>query len=296
MDLRSLKIFIDVAELRSFTRAGEKLGYSQPTISFQIKQLEAELGFSLFDRIGHTVSLTDAGREALGYAQNIVMLSQEMSLGARDKREAAGLVRLGMADSLCSPIIVGHFARFRERYPLVSLSVTTAGTAELFRLLDHNEVDIVCTFDSHIYDSAYINASEESVAVHFVASPQNPLARQKAITLEGLSEQPVLLTEKGMSYRRLLDEELARSSIELHPILEMGSADGICRLVEQNVGVSFLPDYVTAEAVKAGRLVRLELQDFRPQVWRQLLYRKDKWVSLQMRAMIKELSGVMLES
>ena len=68
MDIKVLHIFIEVAELGSFTKAGDKLGYSQPTVSFQIKQLEKELGTSLFDRIGHTVSLTDAGRDALRYA------------------------------------------------------------------------------------------------------------------------------------------------------------------------------------------------------------------------------------
>ena len=62
MDLRALQIFIEVAELGSFTRAGARLGYSQPTVSFQIRHLEQELGVPLFDRIGHTVSLTDAGR------------------------------------------------------------------------------------------------------------------------------------------------------------------------------------------------------------------------------------------
>ena len=62
MDLRGLQIFMEVAEQNSFTRAGERLGYSQPTVSFQIRQLEQELGVPLFDRIGHTVCLTDAGR------------------------------------------------------------------------------------------------------------------------------------------------------------------------------------------------------------------------------------------
>jgi DNA-binding transcriptional LysR family regulator len=89
MDIRALNIFMEVAELGSFTKAGEKLGYSQPTISFQIKQLEKEIGVSLFDRIGHTISLTDAGRDALGYAQNICHLSQEMILGS----EANALIR-----------------------------------------------------------------------------------------------------------------------------------------------------------------------------------------------------------
>ena len=156
MDLRSLSIFIEAAESGSFTRAGERLGYSQPTVSFQIKQLEQELGVPLFDRIGHTISLTDAGREALAYAQNICHLSQEMVLGATRQRETSGVIHLGMADSMCRPLITGEFARFRAAYPKVSLRVTTAGTGELFRLLDHNEVDLVCTLDQHIYNTNYI--------------------------------------------------------------------------------------------------------------------------------------------
>ena len=120
MDIRSLKIFIEAAELGSFTRAGERLGYSQPTVSFQIKQLEHELGVQLFDRIGHTVSLTDAGRDALGYAQRICLEYQEMSLGTDARRDPGGVVRLGMADSLCGPLIAEGFARFRKKYPKIS--------------------------------------------------------------------------------------------------------------------------------------------------------------------------------
>ena len=71
MDLQGLNIFVQVAELNSFTKAGELLGYSQPTVSFQIKQLEKELGVQLFDRIGHTINLTDAGREVLKYGMTI---------------------------------------------------------------------------------------------------------------------------------------------------------------------------------------------------------------------------------
>ena len=90
MDLRNLNLFIEAAELGSFTRAGEKLGYSQPTVSFQIKQLEKELGVQLFDRIGHTVTLTDAGRDALVYAKEICHMCQEMTLGSAERREPAG--------------------------------------------------------------------------------------------------------------------------------------------------------------------------------------------------------------
>lgn len=293
MDLQGLKIFIEVAELRSFTRAGAKLGYSQPTVSFQIKQLEKELGAKLFDRIGHTVRLTDAGRDALDYAQQICRLSDEMAAGAGARGEIKGIVKLGMADSLCEPLIVSHFSSFREKHPNVSLQIHTGGTGELFRLLDHNEVDMVCTFDWHIYDTNYIIAAERNVGVHFVISAKNELASHSNITIEDLLAQPFILTEKGMSYRRLLDEKLAQDSLEIHPILEMGSADLICRLVAEDMGVSFLPDYVTEEAVKAGLVVRLPLEEFHTDVWMQLLYRRDKWVSSQMHAMIDHLKESM---
>jgi len=294
MDLRGLNIFIEVAELGSFTRAGEKLGYSQPTISFQIKQLEKEMGVPLFDRIGHTVSLTDAGRDALSYAQRICHMSQEMVLGTAGRREVSGMLRLGMADSLCAPLIAGHFGEFRSKYPKVSLQISTGDTGMLLRLLDHNEVDMICTMDDHVYDPNYIIADEEEINVHFLVSPEYPLAKEQAVSLDALTQQPFLLTEKGMSYRRLMDEKLARNSREIQPVLETGRADLICALVEENAGVAFLPDYVTEEGVREGRLVRLNVPDCRVVVWKQLLYRREKWVSQQMQAMIEHLRKIPL--
>lgn len=294
MDLRSLNTFIQVAESGSFTRAGEKLGYSQPTISVQIKQLESELGIKLFDRIGHTIRLTDKGRDVLLHAQRICHMCQEMALESSQHKEPQGDIRLAMADSLCSPLLSRSFARFRERYPHISLKVMTAGTGEMFRLLDHNDVDLVCTLDSHIYDTNYVIANEEQVGVHFVVSSSHPLAGRTGLTVEDLLCQPFLLTEKGMSYRRLMDEQLARNSQEIQPVLETGRADLICSLVEENAGIAFLPDYVTEESVRQGRLVRLDVPDFRIVVWKQVLYRREKWVSLEMQAMIDHMAGIRL--
>ena len=294
MDIKGLGIFIEVAELGSFTKAGEKLGYSQPTISFQIKQLEKEMGVSLFDRIGHTVSLTEAGRDALRYAQSICHLSQEMLLDTSGRREPTGVLRLGMPDSLCDPLIVGHFQKFRQKYPKVLLQIYTGDTGQLLSFLDHNEADLILTMDDHLYNPNYVIVDEESIDVHFVASPQNLLARKDAVTMEALLQQPFLLTEKGMSYRRLLDERLARSSLEIQPVLETGRADLICSLVQENAGVGFLPDYVTEKSVREGRLVRLRVPDFQVVVWKQMLYRREKWVSLQMRAMIDHMSDIHL--
>ena len=296
MDLRSLQTFLEVAELKSFTRAGERLGYSQPTVSFQIRQLEQELGVPLFDRIGHTVSLTDAGQEALVYAQRICNLSREMIAGNQQDRPVSGVIRLGMADSLCYPLIARDFGRFRQQYPNIDLHIYDAGTGELFRMLDHNEVDMICTMDSRVYDTAYVTADEEAIEAHFVAASENPLAEQAAVTLEELLNEPFFLTEKGMSYRRLMDEMLAVRSMEVRPVLETARADLICALVAQNMGISFLPDYVTETEVLSGRMVRLKVPDFQVTVWKQLIYRRDKWLSPQMKVMIDYLSRIHLQN
>ena len=295
MDLRNLNTFMQTAELNSFTRAAEKLGYSQPTISFQIKQLEQELGVQLFERIGHTVSLTQKGREILSYAQRIVQLSDEMSNSGKTEEIPADTLHIGMAESLCQILIIDEFSSFRQNYPQLSLCVTTASTEDLLKLLDHNEVDLICTMDSRVYDTSYVTADEEAVAAHFVASASGVLAKNHSVDMQELLQYPFLLTEKGMSYRRLMDEQLAARSLEVRPVLETARADLICGLVAQNMGVSFLPDYVTEEYVRTGRMVRLEPEDFHVTVWKQVLYRRDKWLSPQMKVLIDYLSRTRLQ-
>ena len=294
MDFKSLNTFIQVAELNSFTKAGEKLGYSQPTVSFQIKQLEQELGIQLFERIGHTITLTDSGRQALSYAQEICRMSDKMISSKMVDTTPKGNINLAMADSLCTPMIINNFNKFREMYPQISLNIKTAGTDELFRLLDHNEADIVCTLDNHIYSTNYIISNEEKVDIHFICSADNPLASNTTLTVNDLLNEPFLLTEKGMSYRRLLDENMAKSSIEIKPVLEIGSADLICKLIKDNMGISFLPDYVTKSAVEKGDIVKLNVADFNVELWKQLLYHRDKWVSQQMQVVIDYLSSIKL--
>lgn len=296
MDLRSIATFVEVAELGSFTRAGQKLGYSQPTVSFQIKQLEQELGVPLFERIGHTIALTGEGEYALLQAQQILRSCKEMVEGSNFSQEPSGIIRLATADSLCTPLVAHHFASFREKYPKLSLQVRTAGTSELFQLLDHNEVDVLCTLDRHIFDTSYVTAVEEKIPVHFVASVQHPLAQREEVSIPELLCEPCLLTEKDMSYCRMLHERLAQDNFEMKPVLESGNADLLCQLVEQNLGISFLPDFVTQQSVRCGKMTRLNVPDLKIELWKQVIYRKEKWVSMPMKAVIDHLSSIRLES
>jgi Transcriptional regulator len=287
MDLKNLTTFIHVAELNSFTKAAAVLGYSQSTVSFQIRQLETELNAQLFERINHTVALTEKGREVLDYAHRIRRMTMELTENMADQQDLKGHIRLAMADSLCDSLFDRNFPDFCRQHPGITLKITAAGTEEMFRLMNHNEADAILTLDSHIYDTEYVIFREETVKMHFVASVGCPLTRKGALSVTELLSWPFLLTEKGMSYRRLLDEGLAERSLEVKPILEMGSARLICSLIGEGAGISFLPDYVTQQDVEAGLLVRLDVTDFEVEIWKQLLYHRDKWVSPQLEAVLE---------
>ena len=287
MDLRCLRTFLYTAELGSFTRAGEVLGYSQSTVSFQIKQLESELNVHLFERINRTVTLTDKGREVLRYANQIMQLSQELEVTLQEDKHVSGGIRLAMGDSLCPVFLDQNYLQFRKEYPEIHLKITTAGTEELFRLLNHNETDLVFTLDNHIYHNEYVIVQEKKIDTHFVASVEHPLAQKDSILLEELPGEAFILTEKGMSYRRLMDEKLSAVSLEIRPVLELGNAHQICELVTKNAGISFLPDYVTRKAVQQGKIKYLPVQEFEVDIWMQLLHHRDKWISPAMEKVME---------
>lgn len=279
MDMKQLKTFLYVAEMNSFTQAADKLGYSQSTVSFQIRRLEEELDCTLFERINHTVVLTDQGRKVLEYAHKIEKMTKELKGSMQRKDEISGNIRLAMADSLCDAFFNEDFKEFRRRYPGIILKIMTGGTEEMFRLMNQNEADAILTLDSHVYDMRYVIAREEEVGIHFVAGKDCPLIKKRLVSIEEIIRYPFVLTEKGMSYRRLMDEKLAEKSLEVRPVLELGSTRLISSLVEQNVGISFLPDYVTETKRNEGKLFCVNVKDFEIKLWKQLLYRRDKWVS-----------------
>lgn len=289
MDLRNLETFITVAETGSFTKTAQKLGYSQSTISFQIKQLEEQLGVCLFDRINHTIRLTTKGNEILKLSRQVMTLTDDMGKIADKSHPLNGHVRIATADSLCHWLFGDHFKTFHNEFPNISMTVITASTKEMFRMLNKNEVDLGYTLDSHIYDSQYIIAFEKKVDTHFVISTRHPLCQKDSLTLEELLFVPCILTERGMSYRRILEEELASRSLEIRPFLELGDTSLICQLIEQNMGFSLLPDYVTEKSVTQGLIKRLHITDFHPDIWIQLLYHRDKWCSPEMARVIEYL-------
>ena len=287
VEIRNLITFVHVAELNSFTKAARMLDYSQSTVSFQIKQLESELGCLLFERINHTITLTEKGKELLEFAKQIRYLTDEFGQSFGSDNEISGFLRIVTPDSVCEDMINANYVDFHSKYPKISLKFTTADTEDMFSMLNHNEADLMLTLDRHTYHRDYVIAHEEPVQMNFVAGTASPYATQKELSLFDIGKFPLILTENGLGYRHILDEEMAKKSIEILPILEIGRTDIITSMLEVGMGVSFLPEFVTRKKVAQGKLVYLNVTDMNADVWKQLIYHKNKWVTKAMHHLIE---------
>ena len=208
MNTNSLKTFIAVCEHAGFSAAAKELGYTQSTVSSQIKQLEAELQVRLFDRYYHRVSLTEEGILVLQQARNILNAQEKMLASLKFGERIEGEIRLAMSSSICNRYFKEDFLQFRRKYPGIRAEIKEGGTEQMFNMLRKNEADIVFTLDRHIYDSDFIICAEQEEQAHFIAATNHPLAKRR-LTLQELCGNEFVLTERKMSYRAILDEALA---------------------------------------------------------------------------------------
>ena len=286
MDTNVLKTFIAVCEYSGFSAAAKELGYTQSTVSSQIKQLEKELGVRLFDRYYHKINLTEKGVLVLQQARNILKSQAKMLDSLNSAESIEGEIRLSMSSSVCSRYFKNDFLRFHHQYPEIKVEITENGTEQMFDMLRKNEVDLIFTLDSHIYDSEFIICAEHEEKVHFFASVDNPLLNKENISLKELCTEDFVLTESNMSYRKLLNNELAAQSLEIHPVLEIGNPLQICSLIKNSKMISFLPDFITEDYYNPGEIKHLPVNDCDVSVWTQLLIHKNKWKSPALNAFI----------
>lgn len=287
MELRNLITFIHVAELGSFTKAADQLGYSQPTISVQIKQLEDELGCLLFERINHTITLTERGKELVSYAHQIRTLTEDFKQNLEEDENCRGQIHIVTPDSVCEDMINSNYTDFHKKFPYISLKFTTADTSVMFNMLDHNEADVIITLDNHVYQKDYIIAKEEALPMHFVANANSKFSNAKNLSIKDILDEQFILTEYGQGYRRVFDRELAKKSLEITPVLEIGRTDIITSVITQSDMISFLPDFVTKPMVDAGKLCYLDVCDIKIDIWKQLIYHKNKWMSKALNSFIE---------
>lgn len=287
MELRQLSTFIRAAQLQSFSKAAESLGYSQSAVTVQIRLLEEELGTRLFDRIGRKVTLTPQGSQFLTSAYDILYEVNRAKLSVSGETELNNPLHIGTIESLCFSKFPSILRFFRENHPKVAVRITTASPEELIEMMEHNQLDLIYILDEPRFNSNWYKVMEQKEEIVFLSSPAFPLADRKGLRLEDLLTEPFFLTERNANYRRALDRYLASKNILLTPFLEISNTEFILRMIEENKGLSFLPEFAVEESAANGHICILDVTNFHASMYRQIFYHKDKWKTREMDEFIR---------
>lgn len=287
MDIRNIKTFARVAELGSISKTAEELCFAQSTVTVQIQQLEKELGYPLFDRIGKKISLTEAGKKFLFHAYEILHSMERAKNIDKELSDLRGMLRVGVSESLMIGILIDLIPSFKKRYPYLDLRLKTGHTTQLLEQLKQNQLDIIYISQSENTDPDLRCHYKHKEELIFLCAPNHPLAKQKKVTPHQLMEYDFLVTEReGICYRRLR-EIAAQYAVTMRDSVEVDSVHVITQLLKTNIGIAFLPQYAVAKELAEGKLIKIDTA-IEPQIYfSQILCHKNRWLSPFMEKFIE---------
>ena len=236
LDLQALRIFKEVADLGSVTRAAAQLHYVQSNVTTRLRQLEAELGTPLFHRIGGRLVITPAGRTLSGYAERLLRLAQEARSSVVADGAPRGPLAIGSMETTAAARLPRRLAEFHRRYPDVELGIETGPTAHLVQRVLDGALDaaLVGGRIEHAALDGRAVFDEELVLITRHGHP--PVLRPADVGTTTL-----LGFRAGCSYRRALDAWLASGGVVARRTVEYGTFEGIVGCVAAGMGISLMP-------------------------------------------------------
>lgn len=296
MDIRNVKTFVRVAELKSFTKAAEKLNYVQSTVTAQIKQLEKELGYSLFDRIGKKISLTVMGERFLSIAYELLKVSEKAENLNVDSSEIKGVLRVGVSESLLISVFNNLIPEFKAKFKNIDLRIRSGHTIDLLEQLKQNNLDLL--FVSKVKNAdpdlkCYYARKENSV---FVSGTDYETISGKTISIDNIFKHNFIITEREGMYYSVLSKLAAECNASVKDWIEVDNILVIIELVKKGLGIGFLPEYLVSNEIKKGNLKKLDVGTSTENYYSQILCHKDRWVAPFMLELINMLKNVRPET
>ncbi|APH16432.1 bacterial regulatory helix-turn-helix, lysR family protein [Clostridium sporogenes] len=287
MEIRHLQTFITIVELERFTKAADYLGYAQSTITAHIQILENELGEVLFDRLGKKIVLTNVGKELVPYAKQMLQVYKEIKNITSKEREVCGDLIIGAGESLSIYRLGKILKEYKKEFPKVNIILKNSICSDLRSKLHSGELDIIFTIEPEIMDRYLIvkNLKDENMVI--VGAPDADLEFLSTNYEGKLAKESIIFSEKGCSFRIAFEKYLKQKKIKYVNPLEFSSIETTKKCVMNGLGISLLPFYAVRNEIKEGSLKTIEVKEPFDKFRTQLVYHKNKSISLPMSKLIE---------
>ncbi len=287
MDIKQLNTFLTVSNLLNFTKAAEYLGYAQSSITAQIRQLENELDVALFDRIGKKVVLTGSGKRLIPYATQILQLSVDLKNAVSGSEKPEGTLIVGTAESLSIYRLPEVIKEYRRLYPQVDIQLKLLSSGDFFPCLSDGTIDIAFTIGKKSEAKYVQKAVELQESIQVLACPGHPLTEKEHLSPKDFEGESLLLTGPACSYRGAFANRLAEARVVPRVVLETDSIQVIKQAAMSGLGICVLPAVSVIQEIAEGKLLPLKFDTSDYQIFSQLMYHKDRWISPALEEFIR---------
>lgn len=261
VNLELYRVFYAVAKCGSLTKAAQELFISQPAVSQAIKQLENQLGVSLFNRTHNGMELSAAGGKLIyrQIGEALALIDDAENSLKSLSTTATGTVRIGATDSIFSHVLADKLALFNRKYPAVRLELISSTSPDTLSRLKDGKCDV-----------AFINLPLEDKEVRlygtvkhltdvFVAGDSYQRLKGKAIPLSALHELPLIMIERNTVFRHALSKYAAALGVRFEPVIEVANWDLMLKLAKKGMGIGCLPREYCLEELADGELFEINV-------------------------------------
>ena len=283
MQIESLKVFCDLAETESFTKAAQINEVTQSAVSQQISALERLFKALLIERSKKRFRLTREGQVLYDYSKQIIQTYDGLHTKLSELKEIiSGTIRLATIYSIGLHDLPSYVKRFMKSYPTVNVHVEYRRANQVYDDVMSNVVDMgLIAYPVKDPKMEIVALRKEPLIL--ICHPQHPFAKLKTVKLKALTGQNVIGFEPDIPTRKALDKILKEHGVEVKHVMEFDNVETVKRAVEIDAGVSIVPQGTISQEIAKQTLVAVDIEDgdfFRPIA---AIYKKNKVLSPAMK-------------
>lgn len=283
MELKNLYTIQKILEMGSFQNAANALNYAQSTITFQVKQLENELGIRIFEKNGIKMELTEEGRAILPYIEQVIAAAEQLLACKNGGDPFGGTLRIGAAETLLTYQLQPVLQRFKELAPNTNLSIRVLNCYALRKEMIAGQFDIVIHYDVGRYPKNISVEPIRTFPLTLVASPALSPEAEDFVTSGQVKSICHIQNDANALYLKKFHQYLKKKRIVLGAEMELWSIESVKRSVMSNLGVAYMPRFTVEEELAAGSLRELKT-DMEDSTFTAIYtYHRNKWRSPAMQ-------------
>jgi DNA-binding transcriptional LysR family regulator len=287
MDIRGLEVFLSVAKHLNYTRAGEEVNLSQPSVSVRIRQLESDLGVKLFEQLGKKVAMTEAGALLVPYASRVIAAVKD-ARGAIEEIQGLerGSLSLGASTTPGMYLMPKIIARFKQKHPKIEIHLGIRDTRQVEEGVIRNEFDFGFV-GGHLAGGQVDVLPWRKDELVLIVPPGHRFLGKKLIRPDALSHEKFIFREQGSATQAAVIGHLQKWDLQAEAIIEMENPESVKRGVQHGLGIAFISKFAVETELEAGILGQVKIKGL--DIFRELkiVYRKDKHLSYAARTFIE---------